>query len=109
MSEWMDVAAVSDFPSGSFRMVTAGDMSILVVNLNGRFYAVENICTHEYAQLSEGKLQGDHVICPLHGAHFSVVTGEALTAPAYENLRTFPVRVANGWVEVDAEAEWDIA
>jgi 3-phenylpropionate/trans-cinnamate dioxygenase ferredoxin subunit len=38
-----------------------------------------------------------------------VVTGEALTAPAYENLRTFPVRVNNGWIEVDAEDEWDIA
>ena len=109
MSEWIDVAVVADFPPGSFHRVTAGDLSILVVNFSGRFYAVENICTHEYAQLSEGKLEGEHIICPLHGAHFSVVTGEALTAPAYENLRTFPVRVTNGWVEVDAEAEWDIA
>lgn len=109
MSEWIDVASVEDFPSGSFRLVTANDIAILVFNLNGRYYAVENICTHEYAQLSEGKLEGEHIVCPLHGAHFSVITGEALTAPAYENLRTFPVRVTNGWLEVDAEAEWDIA
>lgn len=109
MSEWVDVAAVEDFPSGSFRLVTANGIAILVFNLNGRYYAVDNVCTHEYAQLCEGKLEGDHIICPLHGAHFSVMTGEALTAPAYENLRTFPVRVTDGWLEVDAEAESDIA
>jgi len=109
MSEWVDVAAVEDFPSGSFRLVTANGIAILVFNLNGRYYAVDNVCTHEYAQLCEGKLEGDHIICPLHGAHFSVMTGEALTAPAYENLRTFPVRVTDGWLEVDAEVESDIA
>jgi len=109
MSEWIDVAAVEDFPSGSFRLVTANGIAILVFNLGGRYYAVDNICTHEYAQLCEGKLEGEHIICPLHGAHFSVITGEALTAPAYENLRTFPVRVTDGWLEVDAEVESDIA
>lgn len=109
MSEWIDVTAVEDFPSGSFRLVTANGIAILVFNLNGRYYAVDNVCTHEYAQLCEGRLEGDHIICPLHGAHFSVMTGEALTAPAYENLRTFPVRVTDGWLEVDAEVESDIA
>ena len=55
MSEWVDVAAVDDFPPGSFRLVVANDIPILVCNLKGRYYAVENICTHEYAQLSEGR------------------------------------------------------
>lgn len=109
MSEWIDVATTADFLPGTCRVVTTGEMPILVFNLDGRYYAIENRCTHEDAELTDGKLEGDEIVCPLHGAHFSVVTGAALTAPAYENLRTFPVRVTDGWVEVDAEAEWDIA
>ena len=109
MSDWIDVAAVEDFLPGTCRVVATDEAAIAVFNLDGRYYAIENRCTHEDAELSDGKLEGDAIICPLHGARFSVVTGAVLTPPAYENLRTFPVRVTNGWVEVDAEAEWDIA
>lgn len=109
MSDWIDVAAVEDFMPGTCRVVATDEASIVVFNLDGRYYAVENRCTHEDAELSDGVLEGDEIICPLHGARFSVVTGAVLAPPAYENLRTFPVRVTNGWVEVDAEAEWDIA
>ena len=105
MSDWIDVAAVEDFLLGSCRVVTTDDAAILVVNLDSCYYAVQNTCTHEYAELSEGKLEGADIICPLHGARFSVVTGAVLAPPAYENLKTFPVRITNGWVEVDAEAE----
>ena len=105
MSDWIDVAAVDDFLPGTCRTVATDDTSILVVNLDGRYYAIENVCTHEAAELSEGELKGEEIVCPWHGAHFSVVTGVALTPPAYENLRTFGVRVTDGWVEVDAEGE----
>ncbi|MDP3744136.1 MAG: non-heme iron oxygenase ferredoxin subunit [Methylotenera sp.] len=109
MSDWIDVAAVEDFMPGTCRVVTTDETPILVFNLDGRYYAVENRCTHEETELSNGVLEGEEIICPLHGARFSVVTGAALTPPAYENLRTFPTRVTNGWVEVDAEAQWNIA
>lgn len=105
MSDWLDVAPVEDFLSGTCRVVTTDDAPIVVVNIDGRYYAVQNTCTHEYAELSGGKLEGDEIICPLHGARFSVVTGAVLAPPAYENLKTFPVRLKNGWVEVDAEGE----
>ena len=106
MSDWIDVAAVDDFLPGTCRVVATDDFPILVVNLDGRYYAVENTCTHEYAELSEGKLEGEEIVCPLHGARFSVVTGAVLAPPALENLRTFPVRVTDSWVEVDAEGEY---
>lgn len=105
MSDWIDVAAVEDFLPGTCRVVITDAEPILVANLGGRFYAIANICTHEHAELSEGEIDGDEIVCPLHGARFSLVTGTALTAPAYENLRTYPVRVTDGWVEVDAEGE----
>ena len=109
MSDWIDVATAADFSSGTCRVVTIVETSILVFNLDGRYYAIENRCTHEDAELVDGALEGEEIICPLHGARFSIVTGAVLSPPAYENLTTYPVRVSNGWVEVDAEAEWDIA
>jgi len=109
MSDWIDVAAIEDFPSGTCRTVETDDVSIAIFNINGRYYAIENKCTHEDATLSDGKLDHDEIICPLHGARFSLLTGEALSAPAYENLRTFPVRINNGWLEVDTEAQWNTA
>lgn len=109
MSDWIDVTTVENFMPGTCRVVATDEVPILVFNLDGRYYAVENRCTHEDTELSDGVLEGDEIVCPLHGARFSVVTGAVLGPPAYENLRTFPVRVTNGWVEVDAEAEWNIA
>lgn len=105
MSDWIDVAAAEDFLPGSCRVVQTDDKPIVVVNHDGRYYAIENLCTHEGGELSDGGLDGEEIICPLHGARFSIVTGTALAPPAYENLLTFPVRVRDGWVEVDAEGE----
>lgn len=105
MSDWIDVAAVEDFPPNTFRVVGTDDLPILVVNLGGRYLAVDNICTHEYAELSEGEIQGEEIVCPWHGARFSLVSGAVLGPPACENLRSYAVRVTDGWVEVDAEGE----
>lgn len=109
MSDWIDVVPEADFLPGTYRVVETDDVPILVFNLDGRYYAIENCCTHEEAELSDGVREGEEIVCPLHGARFSIVTGAVLTPPAYENLQTFPVRVTNGWVEVDAELEWDPA
>lgn len=106
MSDWIEVAAVRDFPPGTCRVVATDDISIAVFNLDGRYYAIEDRCTHEETELSDGQLDGEEIVCPLHGARFSIVTGAVLGPPAYESLRTFPVRVTNGRVEVDGEAEW---
>lgn len=104
MSDWIDVEAVEDFLPGTHRVITIDDMPVVVFNVGGHYYAVQNLCTHEDAELSEGTLEGEEIVCPLHGARFSVVTGVVLGPPAYENLRTFPVVAANGRVQVDAAA-----
>lgn len=102
MSKWIDVATVESFPPGSCKVVSTDDMPIAVFNLNGRFYAIDNICSHENAELSDGHLEGEDIVCPLHGAHFSVITGMVTAPPAYEDLKTFPVQVVGGMVQVDA-------
>ena len=100
MDDWTDVAGCTEFPPGSCRSVDAGGTAIAVFNVDGSFYAVEDLCSHEAETLSTGEVEGCTVICPRHQARFSLATGEALTPPAYEPVATFPVRVVDGRVQV---------
>ena len=72
------------------------------VNLDGQFYAVEDVCTHDGGPLGEGKLDGCELICPRHGARFDVRTGAATRMPAIEPAPTYAVRVEDGDVLVEA-------
>jgi 3-phenylpropionate/trans-cinnamate dioxygenase ferredoxin component len=100
MADWVDVARVDDFPPGTVRTVEIEGTPIAVFNLNGHYYAIEDVCTHEAETLSGGAVEGEEIVCPRHGAHFSIVTGAALSPPAYEPVTTFPVQVEGGMVMV---------
>jgi 3-phenylpropionate/trans-cinnamate dioxygenase ferredoxin component len=106
MSDWINVAAVAELPPGERRTVEAEGTQIVVFNLDGEFYAIEDVCTHDGGRLTGGHVEGDHIVCPRHGAHFCIRTGEALTAPAYEPTAKFPVRIEAGHVQV-RDDRWD--
>jgi 3-phenylpropionate/trans-cinnamate dioxygenase ferredoxin component len=103
MGRWVDVARAEEFPPRTVRTIDLDGMQIAVFNLDGRYYAIEDVCTHEAETLSEGELEGAEIVCPRHGAHFSIITGEALSAPAYEPVATFRVRVEAGMVQLSDE------
>lgn len=100
MSDWISVAPVVEFKPGTHKVVDADGTNIVVFNHEGKYYAIEDVCTHDGGQLTGGEIEGDQVICPRHGARFCIRTGAALTAPAYEATATFPVRIENGDVQV---------
>ena len=75
-------------------------------NLGGQYFAIADVCTHDAGQLTGGTVEGDEIVCPRHGARFSIRTGAALTAPAYEPTDTFPVRVEAGQIQV-RDDRWD--
>lgn len=100
MSDWVDVAAVEDFTDGEPIVVDVDDTEVAVFRIDQDFYAIEDLCSHEEYILSDGEVEGDTITCPAHGAKFCIRSGEALTAPAYEPVATFPVRVENGRVQV---------
>jgi 3-phenylpropionate/trans-cinnamate dioxygenase ferredoxin component len=100
MADWVAVARVEDFPPGTVRTLEIEGMPIAVFNLNGRYHAIEDRCSHEAETLSDGEIADDEIICPRHGARFSIPTGQALSPPAYEPVATFPVRVEGGMVMV---------
>ncbi|WP_019589663.1 MULTISPECIES: non-heme iron oxygenase ferredoxin subunit [unclassified Thioalkalivibrio] len=106
MEDWADVAAVDDIPPGERRVVEVDDVPIAVFNLEGSFYAIEDLCSHEEYPIAEGELRDDRLVCPHHGAEFCLRDGSALTAPAVEPLTCFPVRVRDGRVEV-RDDRWD--
>ena len=100
MSDWIDVAPERDFPAGTSRTADVHGSPVAVFHVDGGYYAIEDVCTHDGGPLAEGDLEGDVVVCPRHGARFSVKTGEVLAPPAYEDVATFEVRVDRGVVQV---------
>ncbi len=90
---FVDAASRGELAPGAMKRVDVAGRRILIANVDGRYCAADDTCTHEEASLSTGVLKGALVKCPLHGSRFNVCTGEALEEPAEENLRTYPVRL----------------
>jgi 3-phenylpropionate/trans-cinnamate dioxygenase ferredoxin subunit len=103
MSGRVKVARVADIPPGHKKIVEVDGIEIVIVNLDGAFYALEDVCTHDGGPLGEGRLEGCQIICPRHGARFDVRTGAALTMPAVEPAPTYEVRVEGDDIFVVAD------
>jgi nitrite reductase/ring-hydroxylating ferredoxin subunit len=98
---WVKVAKAADVAEGQALGLRVGAREIAIYHLEGGEYrATDNICTHEYAQLSEGWLEGHVIECPLHAGQFDVRTGKGLCAPIDRDLDVFEVRVTGADVEV---------
>lgn len=84
---------VTDIPAGRPETFEIEDRHIAVYRLDDGYHAIEDICTHDGGPLAEGEIEGDVVICPRHGARFSIRTGAALSFPAVTPVERYPVRV----------------
>ncbi len=84
---------VTDIPEGRPETFEIEDRHIAVYRLDDGYHAIEDICTHDGGPLAEGEIEGDVVICPRHGARFSIRTGAALSFPAVTPVERYPVRV----------------
>ncbi len=104
VTDWIDVAMEGEIGANACRVVDLEDARVAVFNIGGEYYAIEDVCTHDGGELAEGTVEAGEIVCPRHGARFSITTGAVLGPPAYEDLRTFPVRVADGKVQVGIEA-----
>ena len=100
-SRWLPICKVSDeiAPHGLPCQVEGHE--IAVFSVNGRRYATSNICTHQFAYLTDGYVEGEHVDCPMHQGRFHIPTGEPKGGPASEPLRTYPLRVEGDQVLVE--------
>jgi 3-phenylpropionate/trans-cinnamate dioxygenase ferredoxin subunit len=105
MNDWIRVAGTGELLPGEYGVVEADEVDIAVFNVDGSYYAVEDVCSHDGSELTGGGIEGHEVICPRHAARFDVRTGMALTPPAYEPIATFPVRVEDDviWTRDDRD------
>src|ERR1700693_6029861 len=97
---WVTVAARSAVAEGEATGVSAGEEQIGLYNLGGALFATSNICTHAFALLSDGWLDGDVIECPLHAGRFEVKTGKGLGPPIPCDIKPYPVRVVGDAVQV---------
>jgi nitrite reductase/ring-hydroxylating ferredoxin subunit len=100
MAEFVRVAGVSDVPPGEMMIVEVGGEEVVVANLGGDFVAFQNACTHRAGPLGEGLLMDEVVECPFHGGQFNARTGEVISPPPQEPLKTYPVQVEGDDIKV---------
>ena len=94
--EFVKVASVEAVPLGEMTAVEVNGEGVLLVNLEGEYYALSEECTHAFGRLSMGTLKGHEVKCPSHDAWFNLKTGDAVTRPAIYPLVRYEVRVEGG-------------
>lgn len=82
MPQFVKIGNVSEFPEGKMKKVTVKGKDLLVANINGEIYSIDDICTHAECSLADGFLRGDVVTCPCHLAQFNVKTGKKVANPA---------------------------
>ncbi len=95
---WIDVAASDAVSETAPLGLELDGLPVVVVRCGPTLYAVEDRCTHDGESLAGAEVEDCQLICPRHGARFCLRTGEALTPPAYEPVRTYAVREENGRV-----------
>jgi len=103
LSELVTIAKVSGTPAGTISVHEVGDLRIALCNVNGRFYAIDDVCTHDGGPLDQGVLQGELVECPRHGAKFDVTDGRAVVLPAVRPVKTYAVQVDGDDVKLRLE------
>ena len=106
MTDWIDVCAASALADNENVIVDVDGTEVAIFKIDGQFFAIEDVCTHDGAEIASGELEGDEIICPRHGARFCVKTGAVKCAPAYEDVDTFPVRVEQGQLQI-RDNRWD--
>jgi len=101
MADFVKVAQANEIEPGHGKLVEVQGKMIALFNVDGKFYAIDNTCTHRGGPLSEGELNGDEVTCPWHGARFKVTSGEVLRPPAPQGVSSYKVRVNGQDIEVE--------
>lgn len=94
-------ADLSDLVEDEPLAVRLGDEQIALYRLDGEVYATHNVCTHQFALLSDGYMEDGCIECPLHQGKFDIRTGAAMCAPVTQAIRVYPVRVEDDRIMVD--------
>ena len=99
--DFLAVVAADSIAEKSFACFQLEGVAIAICRFRDEYFAIENLCSHALATFDEGRLRGYRIMCPLHGASFDVRDGSCTGAPATRPIRSFPLRIRQGMLEVD--------
>jgi 3-phenylpropionate/trans-cinnamate dioxygenase ferredoxin subunit len=98
--EYVGVADVDELQSGDRLFIEIDGTMIALFNLNGEYFAIQDVCSHDDGPVAEGELEGYEIVCPRHGARFDVRSGEVLSLPAAVDIPAYPVRVEGSEIQI---------
>jgi 3-phenylpropionate/trans-cinnamate dioxygenase ferredoxin component len=93
MSDYQRVCKTSDVPDGGKMVVEVGDRLVALFHVGGKYWAIDDLCTHDGGPLAEGELEGYTIACPRHGARFDIRTGRVLCMPATQDTPAHAVKI----------------
>lgn len=102
MGEFVKVGRVADIPPGERRHYEFEEETVIVLNVDGEFYCIADLCSHDDGPLEDGELDGYAIECPRHGARFDVRDGRVLCLPAVRPIPHYDVKVENGDIFVES-------
>ena len=105
MNRWVVVAHLDDLPENQPMPFELDDEALVLVRQGERVYAFQDLCSHMEYPLHDGHIEGNVITCAYHGAKFDLETGDVLALPAFEPIRTYPVRIQDGQVYVNLTEE----
>jgi anthranilate 1,2-dioxygenase ferredoxin subunit len=103
--QWQDVGIEAQFSEDEPAQVVVNQQPVAVFRVDGEWFALHDLCSHGHARLSEGFVENGCVECPLHQGLIDLRTGAPCSAPITEPVRTYPIRVMNGRVEVGVRGD----
>lgn len=96
--KFFPVCAVEDIPQGERLFIEVGELPVVILNVEGEFYAIADVCTHDDGPLGDGDVEDHQIVCPRHGARFDIRTGDVLTLPAVRGVKSFPIIVEDDMI-----------
>lgn len=98
---FVEVASTRDLMNCEKIRAKAGKENIMIANLNGKYYAIGNICTHAGCELSDGEIKNNTIECPCHGSVFDIKTGKVMEGPAKKPEPVHKIKVEGQKIFVD--------
>lgn len=95
------IGNTAELAPGHVRQMNIGGRALALYNIDGTFYATDDTCTHAFASLSEGYLDGDIIECPLHQGCFHIPSGKAKGPPVTQDLRTYAVKIVDDEIYIE--------
>lgn len=98
--EYIPVGSVEEVKDGQRLFIEIDGRPIVILNIEGEYFAIADVCSHDDGPVGEGVIEGYDIICPRHGARFDIRTGKVIALPAFVDIPAYPVRVNGDQIEI---------